>query len=72
MLPGKGRDVIPDILVELFEADVVEQATAGPAPEGTRGLELAVIGAMLVKAQASTESQQQQIVDQFLRSVATS
>jgi hypothetical protein len=97
---------------ELLELDVdsVDQATAGPAPTGTRGLELAVIGALLVKAQASaellakvvgvvrgwlsnarrdsrtlrltlngqsielthaTDDQQQQLVDQFIRSVAT-
>jgi len=42
---------------ELLELDVddVEPATAGAAPAGTRGLELAVIGALLVKAQASGE-----------------
>jgi hypothetical protein len=97
---------------ELLELDVdsVDQATAGPAPTGTRGLELAVIGALLVRAQASaellakvvgvvrgwlrdarrdtrtlrltlngqsielthaTDAQQQQLVDQFIRSVAT-
>ena len=98
---------------ELLELDVdsVDQATAGPAPEGTRGLELAAIGALLVKAAASSEMlvkvigvvrgwlrsgpprnqrtlrltigdqsielthatdvQQQQLVDQFIRSVAS-
>lgn len=97
---------------ELLELDVesVDQATAGPAPTGTRGLELAVIGALLVKAQASaellakvvgvvrgwlrsarrdsrtlrltlngqsieltqaTDAQQQQLVDQFIKSVAS-
>jgi hypothetical protein len=42
---------------ELLELDVddVEPATAGDAPPGTRGIELAVIGALLVKAQASGE-----------------
>jgi hypothetical protein len=42
---------------ELLELDVdsVEQATAGPAPDGTRGLEVAAVGALLVKAQASAE-----------------
>jgi len=97
-------------LLEL-DADSVDQATAGPAPEGTRGLELAAIGALLVKAAASSEMlvkvigvvrgwlrsgpprnqrtlrltigdqsielthatdvQQQQLVDQFIRSVAS-
>ena len=98
---------------ELLELDVdgVDQATAGPAPEGTRGLELAAIGALLVKAATTsdmlvkvigvvrgwlrsgpprnqrtlrltisgqsielthaTDAQQQQLVDQFIRAVAS-
>jgi hypothetical protein len=98
---------------ELLELDVdsVDQATAGPAPEGTRGLELAAIGALLVQAATTsemlvkvvgvvrgwlrsgpprsqrtlrltisgqsielthaTDAQQQQLVDQFIRAVAS-
>ena len=36
-----------------LDVDDVERAIAGPAPDGTRALELAVIGALLVKASGS-------------------
>jgi hypothetical protein len=110
--PERLDELTQSLRRELLELDVdsVDQATAGPAPEGTRGLELAAIGALLVKAAASsemlvkvigvvrgwlrsgsprnqrtlrltigdqsielthaTDAQQQQLVDQFIRSVA--
>jgi hypothetical protein len=42
---------------ELLELDVdsVEQATSGPAPDGTRGLDAASIGALVVTASASVD-----------------
>jgi hypothetical protein len=110
--PEQLDELTQSLRRELLELDVdaVDQATAGPAPTGTRGLELAVIGALLVKAQTSsellgkvvgvvrgwlrsarrdartlrltlngqsielthaTDAQQQQLVDQFIRSVAS-
>ncbi len=96
---------------ELLELDVdaVEPVSAGPAPEGSKGLDLAAIGALLVTVKgsvtvvssvvetvrawlrrgsspqrslkitvegrtlelsAATTEQQQQLVEEFLRSVA--
>jgi hypothetical protein len=110
--PEQLDELTQSLRRELLELDVdaVEQATAGPAPAGTRGLELAVIGALLVKAQSSgellakvvgvvrgwlrnarrdsrtlrltlngqsielthaTDAQQQQLVDEFIRSAAS-
>lgn len=48
--------VIRQELLEIDEVDAVSQAAAGPAPEGTRGLTLAVIGALIVKAPAAIEA----------------
>jgi hypothetical protein len=57
-LPDEQLDALAGSLRrELLSLDVddVERATAGQAPPGSRGLELAAIGALLVKAQASSE-----------------
>jgi hypothetical protein len=35
-------------ILEVDEVDRVEQASAGPAPEGSKGLDVAAIGALLV------------------------
>ena len=35
-------------ILEVDEVDRVEQASAGPAPEGSKGLEVAAIGALVV------------------------
>ena len=37
-----------DEILEVEEVDRVDQATAGPAPEGTKGLDVAAIGALIV------------------------
>jgi hypothetical protein len=42
-------------LLSIDAVDSVSAATAGPAPEGTRGLELAAIGALIVQAQPTAE-----------------
>jgi hypothetical protein len=98
-------------LLSIGAVDSVTPATAGPAPDNTRGLELAAIGALIVHAQPTLElvthvvgvirhwlaggahaapertlrltvngqsleladataSQQQELVDQFIRSVS--
>lgn len=43
-------------LLDIDEVDAVAQATAGPAPEGTRGLTLAALGALIVKLPATVEA----------------
>jgi hypothetical protein len=35
-------------ILEVDEVDRVEQASAGPAPEGSKGLDVAAVGALLV------------------------
>ena len=42
-------------LGEIPEVDDVSQASAGPAPEGTRGLTLAAIGALVVSLKPTVE-----------------
>jgi len=37
-----------DEILEVDEVDRVEQASAGPAPEGAKGLDIAAIGALVV------------------------
>lgn len=55
--PEQLDELTQSLRRELLDLDVdsVEQATAGPAPAGTRGLELAAIGALLVQAQATAD-----------------
>lgn len=56
-------------LLDLDEVDSVTQAAAGPAPEGTRGLSLAVIGALLVHVPATVDALTKvvELVRSFLR-----
>lgn len=42
-------------LLDIDEVGTVRPAEAGPAPEGTRGLTLAALGALLVQAPATVE-----------------
>jgi len=35
-------------ILQLDEVDTVDQATAGPAPDGSKGLDIAAIGALVV------------------------
>jgi hypothetical protein len=42
-------------LLSIDDVDSITPATAGPAPEGTRGLELAAIGALILHAQPTVE-----------------
>lgn len=57
--PGADADDVDrltrDLRAELLELDVdsVSPATAGPAPEGSKGLEIAAIGALLVQVRAT-------------------
>lgn len=48
--------VIRQELLEIDEVDAVSQAAAGPAPEGTRGLTLAAIGALIIKGPQAIEA----------------
>lgn len=56
---GPGVDVAPEEIdqltqalraeiLQLDEVDTVDQATAGPAPAGTKGLDIAALGALVV------------------------
>lgn len=53
-------------ILQLDDVDAVEQATAGPAPEGTRAVELAAIGALLVSVAPQAASKVFQLVRAWL------
>jgi hypothetical protein len=44
-----------DELLEIDEVEDVSQATAGPAPDGARGLDVAAVGALLVTVEPTIE-----------------
>lgn len=43
-------------ILQLDEVTAVDQASAGPAPEGAKGLELVAIGALIVKVASTVEA----------------
>jgi len=53
-------------ILQLDDVDAVEQATAGPAPDGTRAVELAAIGALLVSVAPQAASKVFQLVRAWL------
>jgi len=60
--PGADLEVVDELTralrLELLELDVdsVSPATAGPAPPGSRGVDIAVVGALLVQVAGSVEA----------------
>src|SRR5687768_13776959 len=54
-------------ILQLDEVDSVEQASAGPAPDGTRAIELAAIGALLVSAAPGAATKVFQLVRAWLK-----
>lgn len=53
-------------ILQLDEVNAVEQATAGPAPEGTRAIELAAIGSLLVSVAPGAAAKVFQLVRAWL------
>lgn len=56
--PDQVDELAQHLRLELLELDVesVSPATTGPAPEGSKGLELAAIGALLVHVAGSANA----------------